>query len=250
VGQTMDFRSLWFRAAGTADALVHRRRPLERALALADRAAERPYRSAVLLLAANLVAIGLFIAAGEVLFADPAEFFRELMPGTWLSFAQIAFIAVVALAIHRELIPGARIRIDNFWGISVVVFSIFAIDEATQATIFLADGLAALGALAPGGFKDLDAFLLTVLLVAGGAALLRYGWTLLRYPAALVLLVVGVAIGAGSQLLDSTLASTSSEFVAEESLKLAAEPFLIGGYLVVLYAVLRRREGRAADSVQ
>jgi hypothetical protein len=181
-----------------------------------------------------------FILAGQALFADQAEFFRELMPGTWLSFAQIAFIAVIALAIHGELIPGARLRLDNLWGISVAVFLVFAFDEATQLTIFLADGLTAAGAQTPVGFKDLDAFLVTVLLVAGGAALLRYGRALLAHPAAVVLLAIGVGLGAGSQALDSLFASTPSEFAAEESLKLAAEPFLIAGYLLVLHRVTRR----------
>jgi hypothetical protein len=115
----------------------------------------------------------------------------------------------------------------------------FAIDEATQLTIFLADGLSALGALAPAGFKDLDAFLLTVVLIAGAAACLRYGWTLLSHPGAVALLIVGVGLGAASQTLDSVLSSSSSEFVVEDSLKLLAEPFLIGGYLVVLSRVKR-----------
>jgi len=222
---------------------------LARAIGVSRRAAERPYAATLALLGANLVLILVFIGAGELVFGDPAEFFRELMPGTWLSVAQIAFVAVIALAIHRELFGASRLRLDNLWGISVVVFTVFAIDEATQLTIFLADGFSALGALAPAGFRDLDAFLVTVLLLAGGAALLRYGWTLLSHPAAVVLLAVGVALGAASQTLDSLLAATSSEFVAEESLKLTAEPFLIGGYLVVLGRVMRsRRTGAESDT--
>ena len=221
-------------------------RAIEHAVGLALRAAEHPYRATAALFAANLVAIGLMIGTGELLFGDPSEPFRELMPGTWLSVAQLAFVAVTAWAIHRRLLPGSRLRLDNFWGISVAVFALFAVDEATQLTIFAADLLSSLGALAPGGFRDLDAFLLTVLLAAGAAAMLRYGWTLLAYPAALGVLAIGVAFGAGSQLLDATLASTGSEFVAEESLKLAAEPFLIGGFLVILHQVLRRRSGARA----
>ena len=217
---------------------------LEWAVGIAHRLAARPYAATAALLGVNLVLIGAFIGAGELAFGDPAEFFRELMPGTWLSVAQIAFIAVIAWAVHRELFGSSRLRLDNLWGISVVVFTVFAIDEATQLTIFLADGLAALGALAPAGFKDLDAFLVTVLLLAGGAALLRYGWTLLSHPAALALLALGVVLGGASQTLDSVLSATSSEFVAEESLKLAAEPFLIGGYLVVLGRVMRSKRAR------
>jgi hypothetical protein len=209
--------------------------------------ARRPYRTTLTLLAANLVAIGVFAAIGDLVFADRAELFRELMPGTLLSFAQLAFVAVIAWAIHRHEFPGARLRLDNIWGISVVVFCVFAVDEATQLTIFLADGLQSLGALAPGGFRDLDAFLLTILLLAGVAAVLRYGLTLLRYPAALLLFAVGGALGVGSELLDATLASTTNEFVAEESLKLCAEAFLIGGYLLVLNAVLRRGTGASPD---
>jgi hypothetical protein len=50
-----------------------------------------------------------------------------------------------------------------------------------------------------------------------------------------------VLLGAGSQALDSVVAVSSSEFVAEETLKLAAEAFLIGGFLVALRD-LRDRE--------
>jgi hypothetical protein len=226
------------------------RRLLARAEVAARRMSARPVAATVALLGVNLVLIGIFAAAGELAFGDPAEFFRELMPGTWLSVAQLGFVAVIAWSIHTELFPGARLRLDNFWGISVLVFTVFAIDEATQLTIFLADALTGLGALAPAGFKDLDAFLVTVLLLAGAGALLRFAWTLRRYPGAILLLALGVALGAASQTLDSLLSSTSSEFVAEEALKLSAEPFLIGGYLVVLARVLRDSggSGRPADT--
>jgi hypothetical protein len=228
------------RAAGFG---LRARNLLERESELARRLAARPHATTAALFAGTLVLIGLFAAVGELLFSDPAELFRELMPGTWLSVAQLAFVAVIAWTIHTELFPGARLRLDNLWGLTVLVFTVFAIDEATQLTIFLADGLAALGTLAPAGFKDLDAFLVTVLLLGGAAALARYALTLRSYPTAFALLAVGVALGAASQTLDSILASTSSEFVAEESLKLAAEPFLIGGYLVVLAHVLASRAG-------
>lgn len=251
-GQKMEYRSgSTRRIAGEATGALARRgsHARERAVALALRAAGRPYISTLTLFAANLLAIGLMIGTGELLYADPSELFRELMPGTWLSVAQLAFIAATAWAIHRQVLPRSRLRFDNLWGVSVVVFAAFAVDEATQLTIFAADALRSVGALtAPAGFKDLDAFLLTVLLVAGGAALMRYGWTLLSHPAAVAVMAVGVALGAGSQLLDSTLTSTSAEFVAEESLKLAAEPFLVGGYLVVLHQVIRRRTAPRARS--
>ncbi|MGH2954101.1 MAG: hypothetical protein ACRDK9_08795 [Solirubrobacterales bacterium] len=213
---------------------------IDRALRLASRASERPYLAIGGLFLANLLLIGVFVAAGEVVFADPAEPFRELMPGTWLSVAQLAFVAVIAWAIHRALIGARRLRLDNLWGASVAVFIVLAIDEATQLTIFASDALHSLGFLAPAGFKDLDAFLLTAVLLAAGAVLLRYGRALLAYPAALVPLAIGVALGTASQVLDSTLAVSTWEFVAEESLKLAAEPFLIGTYLIVLHRVTRR----------
>jgi hypothetical protein len=238
------------RAVGGAEAASLQRRAhdlLERCVALAERLAPHALRTTFSLLAVNLALIGVFVAVGELLFADPAELFRELMPGTLLSVAQLAFVAVIAWAIHRTVSPGRGLRLDNFWGLSVVVFTVFAIDEATQLTIFLADGLTALGTLAPAGFSDLDAFLVTVLILAGAMALARYAWTLRSHPLALVLLAIGVALGAASQTLDSVLSSTSSEFVAEESLKLAAEPFLIGGYLVVLGRVLRSRAPEARD---
>jgi membrane-associated phospholipid phosphatase len=88
---------------------------LERAIGVSRRAAERPYAATLALLGANLVLILACIGSGELVFGDPAEFFRELMPGTWLSVAQIAFIAVIALAIHRELFGASRVRLDNLW---------------------------------------------------------------------------------------------------------------------------------------
>jgi hypothetical protein len=211
---------------------------------LALEAAARPYRSALALLALNAVLLVLFIPAGSVLFSDPAEFLRELMPGTWLSFAELALVAAVAWTIHWELSGSPRLRIDSFWALSAIVFAVFAIDEITQLTIFLADGLTALGALAPAGFRDLDAFLLTVMFLAAGAALLRYGRDLLAHPPAIALLGAGVLLGAASQGLDAVFAATSGEFVAEESFKLAAEPFIVGGYLVVLHRLVARRADR------
>ncbi len=206
---------------------------------LARRAATRPYAatSAILLLNAWLAIV--FIVAGQALFSDPAELFRELMPGTWLSFVELLFVAAIAAAIHRQVSGSRRLRLNNFWGLSAAIFLIFAFDEITQLTVFLSSALTSIGALAPHGFRDLDAFLLTVLFLAAATGLLRYAHQLLHYRAATGVLAVGVMLGVASQTLDSTLASTSNEFVAEESLKLGAEPFLIGGYLLVLQSVLR-----------
>ena len=217
-----------------------------RARQVALEAAARPYRSTLALLALNAALVALFVAAGSVLFSDSAEFLRELMPGTWLSFAELSFIAVVAWTIHRVLSGSPRLRVDSFWVVSTLVFAVFAFDEITQLTIFLADGLTALGTLAPAGFRDLDAFLLTVMFLGAGAVLLRFARDLLAHPPAIALLAAGVALGAASQGLDAVFAPTSGEFVAEESLKLAAEPFIIGGYLLVLSRVVARGANRRA----
>jgi hypothetical protein len=213
---------------------------VDRGQRLATAAASRPYATILKILLLNASLTIAFIFAGLLLFSDPAEFFRELMPGTWLSFAELLFVAAIAVAIQREALGSRRPRLDNFWGLSAVVFAIFAFDEITQFTVFLSHALTSLGALAPQGFKDLDAFLLSVLFLAAGAALIRYARDLLPYRAAIGVLAVGVLLGMASQSLDSALASTSGEFVAEESLKLAAEPFLIGGYLLVLHRFLAR----------
>jgi hypothetical protein len=215
-----------------------------RARGLALDAADHPYRSLLVLLALNASLLALFVPAGQVLFSDPAEFLRELMPGTWLSFGELAFVAIVAWTIHREVGGVKATRVDSFWALSAIVFAVFAIDEITQLTIFLGDGLTALGALAPAGFRDLDAFLLTVMFLAAGAVLLRYARDLLAHPPAIALLGAGVMLGAASQGLDSIFPATSGEFVAEESLKLAAEPFIIGAYLVVLHRVVKRGADR------
>lgn len=200
------------------------------------------------ILGLNAMLAVVFLVAGRALFSDQAEFFRELMPGTWLSFVELLFVAVIAASIHRQLWGrSARIRLSNFWGLSTAIFAFFAFDEITQLTVFLSAALTSIGALAPYGFRDLDAFLLSVLFLAAATGLLRYAGQLLVHRAATAVLAVGVLLGVASQTLDSTLASTSSEFVAEESLKLAAEPFLIGGYLLVLRGYVRaQRSSREA----
>ena len=223
---------------------------MDRSEGLAQAAAARPYRAIGAILALNAALAVAFILAGQALFSDSAEFFRELMPGTWLSFAELLFVAAIAAAIHRGLSGSRRIRLDNFWGLSAAVFAFFAFDEITQLTVFLSSALTSVGTLAPSGFKDLDAFLLTVVFLAAGTVLVRHVRELLAHRAATVVLAVGVLLGMASQTLDSTLASTSSEFVAEEGLKLAAEPFLIGGYLLVLHSVLRRGRRPGANAGQ
>jgi hypothetical protein len=218
-----------------------RDRLIDRGHRLAVDAAARPYRATGGILLLNVALIAAFILVGDLLFSDPAELFRELMPGTWLSFAELLFVAVIAWSIQLAARGERRIRLDNFWGLTAAVFAIFAFDEITQLTVFLSDALTSLGALAPEGFRDLDAFLLSVLFLAAAAGMLRHIGDLLPHRAAIAVLGVGVMLGAASQTLDSVLASTSGEFVAEESLKLAAEPFLIGGYLIVLQSFLAAR---------
>jgi hypothetical protein len=214
---------------------------------LATAAAGRPFATILGLLLLNASLAIAFILTGRALFSDPAELFRELMPGTWLSFAELLFVAAIAMTIHAVAFGSRRPRLDNFWGLSAVIFAVFAFDEITQLTVFLADALTSLGALAPEGFRDLDAFLLSVLFLGAAAVLIRYARDLLPYRAAIGILAIGVLLGMASQSLDSALQSTSNEFVAEESLKLAAEPFLIGGYLLVLHQFLSSGpEGAAA----
>lgn len=208
---------------------------------LAVRAAVRPYASTLALLAVTLVLLPALIGVGEWLFDDPAEMFRELMPATWLSFLELLFAAAAAWAVHLRTRSGRR-RLGTFWAVSAFVFVVFAVDEITQATVFAADLLSALGASAPDAFRDLDAVLLSALLAAGALVIARYALDLRSHLRAIPLFAAGFALGVASETLDATLAATSSEFVVEEALKLAAEPFLIGGFLVALHDVDRCRE--------
>jgi hypothetical protein len=210
-----------------------------RADRLAAAAAVRPYRSMLAILSVNLVLVALFAPIGAALFSDPAELFRELMPATWLSTAELVFIAVVAWGIHVRVTGVHRLRLDNFWGLSAAFFAFFAMFELTDASHFTSELLYTAGTLEPAGFRDLDAFLLTVIFLSAAAALMRNVKDVLPHRRALVLFGIGVLLAAGSQTLDSLVAVSSGEFVAEETLKLAAEPFLIGGFLVVLQRVTR-----------
>jgi hypothetical protein len=200
-------------------------------------ASARPFVTLTLLLALNLVAMALFVATGELLFGDPAELFRELMPGTWLSALQLLFIAAIAWGIHRRLFADDHRRLGSFWALAAVFFLIFALDELTQATIFLADLLTALGAVAPEGFHDVDALLLVLLFLLAVFVLLPYLGDLLRHPAAVVVLIPGIALGVASQAMDTLGSPGAWHIVVEESLKLGAEAWLIGGFLVALRAV-------------
>lgn len=126
-------------------------RILDRGHRLAIAAAARPYRATGAILLLNAALIAVFILVGDLLFSDPAELFRELMPGTWLSFAELLFVAVIAWSIQLAARGERRIRLDNFWGLTAAVFAVFAFDEITQLTVFLSDALTSLGALHPTG---------------------------------------------------------------------------------------------------
>ena len=230
-------RSAAAKAAGeSAGALPQAGRPglLARLDELAVAAARTPLRTPVRLAGLILALLPVFAGAGLAV-DDQALMFREGAPGTVLSFGLLVAVAVVARAAHLR--DGAA-----FWKLSAIVFLVFAIDEITQAGMFLSEWLGGEFGLAPaGGFNDLDAVLLTLLFAGCGLLLASRAAVLLRYPLTLALLAAGAAVGAASQALDSFVAPTKWEFVAEESLKLTAEPLFLAGYLTALAAILRRR---------
>lgn len=205
--------------------------------------APRPLLTTLRLLSLDLGLAGLFVLAGLALFDDQAEFFRELMPGTFLSFAQLLFIAAVALAVHR--CTGKRRLRETFFGLSAIVFLTFAFDEITQAAVFLGDFLEDDLNLGPAGaFNDLEAMILVLLFTGTALVLLRRAVVLWRHPLAVALFFVGGSLGVASQSLDSYAQGTQWAFVAEETLKLTAEVFLLGGFLVVLRDVTDRKQPR------
>jgi hypothetical protein len=185
------------------------------------------------MLALNASAAALFVPAGLAA-GDQALLFRELMPGTWLSFAELGFIAYVAWSVHLLENPGARWHRD-FWGLCGVFFLVFAIDEITQATLFAGKFLSQSLDLAPArGFNDVDSVILTLGFAGAALVLLPRALVLLRHPLTLALLAVAGLLGAASQGLDSFVEASRWEFVAEESLKMGAEAFFIGAFLVAL----------------
>ena len=207
---------------------------LARADALAVAAAKRPFRVLALLLAINAVLIPVFAGAGWAL-GDQASFFREGAPGTIYSFVLLLAIAVAARAVYLR--DGA-----SFWRLSAIVFAVFAVNEITQAGMFLSEWLSGSFGMEPAsGFNDLDSVLLTLLFIGCGMVLASRAAVLLKYPRTLALLVVGGALGVASQALDSFVKPTVWEFVAEEAFKLNAEPFFVTAFLVALAAVLSRQ---------
>ena len=201
-------------------------------------AAQRPLRVLALLLALNAVLIPVFAGAGWAL-GDQAAFFREGAPGTVYSFVLLLAIAVAARAVYLR--DGSA-----FWRLSAIVFAVFAVDEITQAGMFLSEWLGGTFGMEPAsGFNDLDSVLLTLLFVGCGLVLASRAAVLFKYPRTLALLVVGGALGVASQGLDSFVEPTVWEFVAEETFKLTAEPFFIAAFLVALATVLcRQGDGR------
>jgi hypothetical protein len=204
-------------------------------------AARRPLRAWSVVLALNLALAGCFIAIGRFIIGDQAELFRELAPGTFLSFAELVFTAAVARAVHLRTATGSGWRrLDNFWALSAAFFAVFAFDEITQTSQFLGTFLDETLELEAGAFHDIGAIVLTVLFGICALVLLRRVLVLRHHPLAFVLLAAGAGFGAGSQMLDSFAEATRWEFVAEETLKLTAEAFFIGGFLVALRDVLTR----------
>ena len=163
---------------------------------------------------------------------DQAAFYRELMPGTWLSFGLLLMTAATALALHRAVGTAGR---RDFWSLSALVFVALAVDEIAQPTVFVSKWLKAEHQIAaPAPFNDVDSILVIALLAGCAAVLARHALVLLRHRTTIALFAVGLALGAASQTLDSVVEPTRWEFVAEECLKLAAIPFVLAGYLAAL----------------
>lgn len=226
---------------------AHWRGLVERAVAASARASSRPLATLAYILALNAALAVAFTAFGWALLGDQAAFYRELMPGTWLSAALLLFTAATALAIHREAGPSAP---RDFWSLSVIVFLVLAIDELTQPTVFLSKWLKSEHQVAaPAPFNDVDSILVVTLLVSCVAVLARHAVVLLRHRTTVGLFAIGLVLGAASQTLDSVVEPSKWEFVAEECLKLSAIPFVLAGYL----AALKDRRGtgtRVATSQQ
>ena len=205
---------------------------LERLDAYAVAASRRPLMLPAFLVGINLALLPLFVGVGLAV-GDQAFLLREAAPGTFLSTALLLAVAVSARAVYLR--DGA-----TFWRLSAAVFLVFAINEITQAGMFLSELLGEFGLGPASGFNDLDSVLLVILFAGCGLLLASRSAVLLRYPKTLLLLAAGAVIGAGSQALDSFVTPTKWEFVAEETLKMIAEPFFIAAFLVALAAVLRR----------
>lgn len=217
------------------------RTAVDRAVARAEDASGRPLGTLGRILAFNASMAVVFTAFGWALIDDQAAFYREGMPGTWLSAALLLATAATALAVHRRAgVPRRR----NFWSLSAIVFVAFAIDELTQPTVFLSKWLKSeLAVTAPGPFNDIDSLLIWGLLLGCGSLLARHALVLLRHRTTILLFAVGLGLGFASQTLDSLVEPSKWEFVAEECLKLSAIPFVLAGYLAAL------KDSRGAGSL-
>lgn len=209
-----------------------------RFLAAADtvavRLSSRPAAVLGWLLAGNVVAGSAGVALGHYLADDPALYFRELMPGTFLSAAHILAAALAARAIHRRD-PRGRRWYQSFWGLSAVLLAALAVVELAQPTSFLGKWLEdERDVRAPWGIRDLDGFLVGALLLAVAGVLMLRSIELLRYPQALALFACAAALGATSQVIDATFRVSEWEFVVEDGIKALAGPFLVAGYLAAL----------------
>ena len=234
-------------AAPVAEPVARWRGAVDRVVATAEIASERPLGTLGRILALNATLAVCFTAFGYVLLDDQAAFYRELMPGTWLSAALLLFTAATALAIHRT---AAAPRTRDFWSLSGGVFVVLAIDELTQPTVFASKWLKAEHQVAaPAPFNDVDSILLVTLLVGCTVLLARHALVLLRHRRTILLFAIGLTLGAASQTLDSVVEPTKWEFVAEECLKLSAIPFVLAGYLAALKET-RGRGMRVAMSQQ
>lgn len=229
-------------AAQTGVAALPRwRAAVERAVSWAESASEHPLRALGRILAFNAGLAAFFTAFGLVLLNDQAAFYREAMPGTWLSAALLCATAATALAVHRH--AGVRGKRD-FWSLSVIVFIALAVDEMTQPTVFISKWLKSEHSIAaPGPFNDIDSMLILGLLVICVAVLARYALVLLKHRTTIFLFAIGLILGFTSQTLDSLVEPTKWEFVAEECLKLSAIPFVLAGYLAAL------KDSRGAGSL-
>jgi len=232
-------------ASPVAAPRARRRSVVDRAAAASVSASHRPLGLLAQVLAAIAALAAFFTAFGWAVLGDQAAFYRELMPGTWLSAALLLFTAATALAIHRAAgRPGRR----DFWSLSAIVFVVLAVDELAQPTVFISKWLKSEHAItAPGPFNDIDSILVVGLLVGSIALLARHALVLLHHRTTIVLFTIGLGLGAASQTLDSVVEPSRWEFVAEECLKLSAIPFVLAGYL----AALRDTRGsgiRAASS--
>src|SRR5688500_13943453 len=195
-------------------------------------ASERPLALLAQILAAIAALAVCFTAFGWVLLDDQAAFYREMMPGTWLSAALLLFTAATAAAVHRASGTAGR---RDFWSLSAIVFVVLAIDALAQPTVVVSKGLRSEHAIsAPGPSNDIDAILVVALLAGSAALLARHALVLLRHRTTIVLFAIGLCLGAASQTLDSVVEPTKWEFVAEECLKLSAIPFVLAGYLAAL----------------